>query len=291
MPATLDDIQRKYGGSVYPLYKDVMHEPYMENDGGTGYQGVVLYDDLSDKVQCADCEEWFGALCTHVVRVHGYKDAREYKEKQGLFPNTPLCVPRVSESFSNNAKHLENLSQLMKTRKSFTKGDQRAPRGAEHYTHRLMLKNRNGYCDAQIAGRLAVVRAMIGGGEITSGAVRTHDVRLYNILCNKYGTVKAACGALGLVESRKGTHFRTNDVDIVADLRRFVVGNKRIPRWQETGHSLEAIRKYLGSWARAKMMAGLDQLLEEVKGNEVGNIGDSGSHELSHVTVDICDTK
>ena len=41
MPVTLFDIQRKYGDSVYPLYKDEMHEPFMENEPSkTNMRGV-----------------------------------------------------------------------------------------------------------------------------------------------------------------------------------------------------------------------------------------------------------
>jgi hypothetical protein len=68
MPATLADIQAKYGDSVYPLYKDQMHEPYMETDTGRGYMGVVMYSELDDKVMCNECGKWFKKITPqHVI--------------------------------------------------------------------------------------------------------------------------------------------------------------------------------------------------------------------------------
>lgn len=104
MPATLNDIQRKYGESVYPLYKDQMHEPYMENDSGFGYQGVVMYDELEDKVQCSICGGWFKLIThTHLKR-HGLTSAREYKEIAGINKTTPVCGKGYSEFRSKNAQ-------------------------------------------------------------------------------------------------------------------------------------------------------------------------------------------
>ena len=68
MPAILEDIQEKYGEAVYPLYKDEAHEPYMENGKG-GYQGVVLYDKLEDKVRCEECGRWF-VFWRHMLKRH-----------------------------------------------------------------------------------------------------------------------------------------------------------------------------------------------------------------------------
>ena len=103
MPATLFDIQRKYGDSVYPLYKDEIHEPYMENDNGIGIKGGVLYNDLEDKIQCSECGEWFRFLGGHTPSAHKIT-AREYKDKYELPQNIPLCTPKISFQRSQEAE-------------------------------------------------------------------------------------------------------------------------------------------------------------------------------------------
>lgn len=260
MPATLADIQRKYGESVYPLYKDQMHEPYMENDNGIGYKGVVIYDELEDKVQCAECGEWFNELGKHVVSTHGFKDSKEYKQKQGMYLSTPLCSPSVSKKISDRTK---GFGGRIKGGHNTTKG----VKPTHHRTKSMMYKNKYGLCDAQVAARLAIVRDM-ANGELTSGNVRKYDQPLYKHILVKYGTVEAGCAALGIKPSGWNGRNEVGETLLIADLRKYVISQNRIPSSKDNGlpHSPTTYRKVFGSWRRAKMMAGLDQLLAEVKG-------------------------
>ena len=66
---------------VKPLQKSV--PPYMKaSHGGYGYQGVTLYDELLDRVQCHICGRWFKSIGIH-VSIHDMK-AWEYKKRFGL---------------------------------------------------------------------------------------------------------------------------------------------------------------------------------------------------------------
>ena len=101
MPATLFDIQKKYGNDVFPPYKGV--EPFMENKNGIGYQGVVLYNQIEDKVQCNECVKWFKSVGSHVFMKHGMT-SKQYKKKYGLLIKTAICSPTVSRKLSAAAK-------------------------------------------------------------------------------------------------------------------------------------------------------------------------------------------
>ena len=89
MPATLSDIQRKYGESIYPLYKDTIHEPYMESDTGNGYQGVVLYDEKEDKIISHLSGKPIEKINKSHLLKYGLNSLNEYRERFGLNKNVP----------------------------------------------------------------------------------------------------------------------------------------------------------------------------------------------------------
>lgn len=281
MPATLDDIQRKYGESVYPLYKDQMHEPYMESESGKGYAGVVLYDELEDKVQCAECGKWFKDLGAHLYRNQYKMTIKAYKRKHGIYGHVALCSKakskklskgqRVAWSNKSDEEKKKQLSYLAKGRIGH-KREQRIAFGSN------MQKNKYGFCDAQIASRLIIVREMTNKGslgEVTMRDIETHDLPLYKRLKRKYGGMKSAVKDLGL--NNKIRRKRYEDAEVIAYLRKWVVKHKRMPSSNDVSrkHPIDVGNGYnlgmgtiyarFGSWRRAKMMAGLDQLLAEVK--------------------------
>lgn len=267
MPATLADIQRKYGESVYPLYKDQMHEPYMENEDGVGYKGVVLYDGLEDKVQCGICGKWYDYLARHISSEHNIK-VRKYKDLQGLYQNTPLCSKKVSEqrrevARKNNtaAKVKYNIQKKLQT--GWKPGVANYVRGKQ----KDQFKNKVNLCDAQIVGRLIIVRDMtdkINLQDITNNDILKHDPKLHHVLRYRFSD--------SIEEASKHFDFkfigntRYEDSDLISVLRRYVVTNKKIPRAKDIKNpTFQPFIKVFGSWNRAKMMAGLDRLLEEVK--------------------------
>src|SRR3990167_6882230 len=173
MPATLAEIQTLYGDKVYPLYKDQSHEPYMEHPKSKrkdkpSYLGVVLVDELEDKIKCEECGKWFKNLTTHLQQrknhsKHGLTPV-EYREKYSLLPSIPLVSPGVSAKLSKSAiesnsgrvwrkgvKALEiwrenNLDRLKKNAAAMSS-----------YKSRYQHKNKKGLCEAQMAARYLVV--------------------------------------------------------------------------------------------------------------------------------------
>lgn len=137
-------------------------------------------------------------------------------------------------------------------------------------TSTQQAKNRYGLCEAQIAYRLQVVKELAGVDklkQIESVDIKKYDHKLWIWFIN-HGGIKKAMEKLG-VEYKKFTY---SNALLIAGLRKFAMENKRMPICsdlnQKSLNGLSGVHCYInhfGSWRRAKMMAGLDQLLEEVK--------------------------
>jgi len=325
MPTTLADIQKKYGDSVYPLYKEQMHEPYMENEPvnnnerkrvveakklfkkyktikkvsslihdtgnntkkliyadltkmpkrvSAGYGGVILYDEVNDKVQCSECGEWYGQLVRHIAGKHtGHNmTMTEYRNKHGLLKSASLT------SLSLSRQRSATMKERRKTMKYQSNGSQMnsltsdtRSKIVKNFTTKTQFKNKKGLCDAQMAARLMVVKEQSNDKKISSGNIHKYDIHLYDHLKHKYGTVGSACKALKIDVTGKGNHPKKyEDAKIIAQLRNWVIVNKKVPssgskNWPKDLPGDDIYYRYFGSWRRAKMMAGLDQLLEEVK--------------------------
>jgi len=261
MPATLADIQKKYGDSVYPLYKEQMHEPYMENDNG-GYEGVVLYDDNKDLVRCDECGVWKQDLNRHLT-IHKMT-VEDYKEKYELLRGTPLISKRLSEirreTALNNIKTGRVKSPTAEVQYKAALSPKRLGR-----TYRTQHKNKYALCEAQIEARLQVVLKQSGREELTSADVWKYDNKLRATLISRYGSLEEFCSQHKITKNQGYL-----DAEVIGMLRSWVLTNKKIPtqiviRKETTLPSIHTVVKHFGSWRRAKMMAGLDQLLEEVK--------------------------
>jgi len=275
MPATLADIQRKYGESVYPLYKDQINEPYMENDSGNGYKGVVLYDELEDKVQCAECGEWVKKITNRHLNMHEFESHKDYKDKYSLDYKTPLCCKSTSEKgriSALKASHTANWKKQAILNKKFLKtiaglgNKTKANRGTT-----IQESNKIGLCDAQIESRWRIVESQVGH-KPTGEDFLKYDSQLYYGIKKRYKSLGRASKIFGFKTNKVGEHYNNTwtDVSIIATLRAFVLENRHVPFSKEYVQvnfkpSFPTILKYFGSWRRAKMMAGLDQLLEELK--------------------------
>ena len=62
--------------------------PFMPSVSGVGFQGVVLFDSETNKVQCSICGEWFDFLGIH-VKTHKLT-VKQYKYQFGLNQETAL---------------------------------------------------------------------------------------------------------------------------------------------------------------------------------------------------------
>lgn len=259
MPATLADIQRKYGESVYPLYKEQMHEPYMENPNGIGVQGAVLYDEVEDKVQCSSCGKWFKWINQKHLSKCGFETIDEYKDTYGLNRNTPLCGKSYSELQSKkavnwNRSHRRNRREARRQAFLSLKVRTSKPNSS------VMVKNKFGLCDAQVAARLHIVREVCGR-EITTKDLNKYDPNLLHFLMRTCRNTKEVFKRYHVVGYGKFGN-KMSDTKLIAYLRDFAIKRRRMPTESDFEKYKGPILEFFGSWSRAKMMAGLDQLLK-----------------------------
>ena len=246
---------------IKPLYKAV--EPFMEVNRGYGYQGIILYDDVSGKLQCHVCGKWFTSVGQHSAQKHKMK-ADDYKMEFGLTLKTALC------SVENSARH--RILGLNSYKKNLTKIHRFKFKHRQH-GHRkqrqlgidsMKLKNIHGVCDAQIKARYDVVKSIVGRDPNESDYIK-HDKQLYYTgIIGKYGSLNNFRKSIN-AETRKATDYtRKEDIELVGELRRIAVEKKASPcitdiRWKkfQCRFSHNTFLRHFGSWSNALTMAGL----------------------------------
>lgn len=164
-------------------------EPFMKFDDGFGYQGVLLFDGASDKVQCHFCGNWFEYLGNHLAKEHNMT-AREYKELAGLNQTTAL----IGEKF--RAKLIESGTE--KRMKNLKKGGKMKEETKEKIRQSLKnltmeKKNLRGTCPEQLIERLIKCYKEKGGVYLSS-----KEITFYPTLIRTYGTYKNACEIAGI---------------------------------------------------------------------------------------------
>jgi len=76
------------------------------------------------RVQCLDCGKWYVQLCTHVIQVHGYESAREYKEHHDLETSKGVVPKWYTEEKGETAIENGTYKNLEKgAHRRFKKGD------------------------------------------------------------------------------------------------------------------------------------------------------------------------
>lgn len=268
MPATLADTQAQEETDIEFMYKG--EPPYMEEDNGIGYKGTVLVKKSTGELQCGECGKWFIALGVH-LRSHKIT-AREYKTKHGLYQKDGLVSREVSRIMSETG--MENHK---KNKISFKKGNKqgRKKTGAIHYGRTIQYKNERALCDKQIEGRLEVVMKMAGKtsfSQLETSDIRKFDRKLYQTVRNRDGGFERFVGIDIRAFSRE-----YDKESLIAKLRLFVLNNGFIPKVETAGRknklpSFGTYLKYFGSWERAKAIAGLHELLSDIKENKVVNM-------------------
>ena len=267
MPVTLIDIQKKYGVSVYPLYKDQIREPYMENDIGEGYKGIVLYDKNEDKVQCSECGNWFRKITAGHLKNHGFKTVNDYKDKYGILYKAALQgleISRIqSERASENKNFLSHMGQRNSEwlRKAQTVLRQRISSRKAH--RKAAYKNMKGLCDAQIKERLKVVASIVKR-DVRDNDLRRYDTQVGKALEYRFGNVNKGIKYYGYIPPSQKGEWRITDAQLIGELRLFVFNNNLVPSAKDLTkfglHDWKTYQKRFGSWRRAKMMAGTDQI-------------------------------
>lgn len=169
-------------------------EPFMKYEKGYGYQGVLLFDGGTDKVQCHLCGEWFEALPNHIIREHSMKSGK-YKEEVGLNKKTALIGEKLRAKLiaSGLNKRLQNLrNQKGVKRSEETKDKIRKSR----HENRREFQNQAGTCPEQLIDR------MIKSYQKLGYVVSEKNCNFKESLVKTYGSYRNACKVAGIPEPR-----------------------------------------------------------------------------------------
>lgn len=143
-------------------------EPFMKFEGGFGYQGVLLFDGESDKIQCHFCGNWFDSLGHHLQKEHNMY-ASEYKETVGLFKTTALINEKVREKLiASGQQRFKNL----KNRKGTTVSAEVKARISKTLKENVSNRERQntlGTCPAQLISKLQAEYQRLGYTPIKPG--------------------------------------------------------------------------------------------------------------------------
>lgn len=241
---------------IKTLYK--AQEPFMEVKHGHGYQGVLMYDDIEDKVQCHICGLWYVNVGSHTNQKHKVH-ADEYKMRYGLTLRTALC----SVGLSNRRREATNKAiengtirpDIASKKASFNNQKKRSYRQIGTQTNQYY--NKNGLCDLQIVTRYNVVKSIVGHEPFMSEIIQ-YDKKLYHSgIVPRYGNLENFKKNLMIVAVKLPPLNKIESTDLIASLRKFAHENKRTPRVTDFAPKHKPFYRAFGSWSNALRTAGI----------------------------------
>lgn len=209
-------------------------EPFMSFKPGFGYEGVLLFDGETDKVQCHFCGVWYGALGRHLAGEHNMT-AKQYKEKTGLNPGTALIGEKMRAKLiaSGLDKRLQNLRKWKGIKRpQYVKDKIRA----SLKENRREQQNLHGTCPEQLVERFIQQAKELGR------TPKSTEMSYYEAVVRTYGGMKRICELAGLPYTgdqattlKKGRDTRMGQAQekhkkFIFD---FVAQNKRLPTQRE----------------------------------------------------------
>lgn len=247
---------------IQPLYK--ANPPYIlvPGDEGVGYYGVLMYDRLTDKVQCHVCGMWLKALNTFHLREHGLS-IQEYRDRFGFIKSIPLCSKGTSQKHKEQIQNQPHIYQAL--RKAVPAALKKATEARQQPAYRAALskaftkasyKNQRSLCVEQLRHRLNVVAIQCRQQSPAYEEILRYDPPLIAILRRYYGSYLKGKEALGF--QRRFRDCRAKDDILIANLRKWVVDNGRLPPANRYPQYITCV-KHFGSWKQAKAIAGLRQ--------------------------------
>lgn len=198
---TIQDYEDAPSGYV-TLYN--YKEPLMKFSKGFGYQGVLLFEGKTDKIQCHFCGKWFHQLPRHLKYGHDMS-AAEYKNEVGLIQTSALISEKVREKMmaSGLNERLQNLRNQgrVKTRTLSKETREKIRQGLIRAGNTMEYKNIHGTCPEQLIDRLLTLYKQQG----KTPATRT--IPFYEALLKTFGTYKRACEVAGITFPDPSEHL------------------------------------------------------------------------------------
>lgn len=233
-------------------------EPYMDFEGGFGYQGTLLFDGETDKIQCHLCGNWFEHLVPHIAKEHNMR-ASQYKEIVGLNQTTALISEKVREKLIANG--LDKRLQNLRSRKGIKMSQETKDKIRETLRKNgREMQNIRGSCPAQIIERLVKKYNELGrtptGAEMGEG--------FYETTRKVYGSFKEACAVAGIEHRKPGINVsyvkkKYTEDELVKDMVKFYKNNGRMPVISDCKRGLlasdETYRRRFGKWKVAIELA------------------------------------
>lgn len=212
-------------------------EPLIPFEGGHGFEGALVYDATSEKIQCHFCGKWYETLGNHLAKEHNMT-AVEYKEKVGLNKNTALINEKYRASLiASGQERFKNLRPGQKKTQA-----EKNKISATLKQNRMELKNLHGTCPAQLIDRLVALYNKLK----RTPKIHT-EVGFKEALLKTYGSFENACRIAGIPYREPGTtvasqYMKANSREkTVAFVREFYDETQRLPKGTEIPKSVARI--------------------------------------------------
>lgn len=180
-------------------------EPFMDfhspiTADSFGYEGVLLFDGATDKVQCHFCGKWYESLGPHIGHEHNML-ASEYKNMVGLSQSTALIGEKFRQKLiANGQGRFKNLRPGKK------KSEEEKKRiGKTLSTPLRQYQNARGTCPLQLIDRLLARAKELGR---TPGR---KEINFEEALVKTYGSFNKACEFAGLKTRKPGQTIKNQE--------------------------------------------------------------------------------
>jgi hypothetical protein len=241
---------------IRPLYKS--HEPFQEVPEGTGFRGVLMYNETEDKIQCHTCGKWFHALGGH-LKSHK-TTADDHRMKYGLNFNIALCGTEVAamrrQLISRNfIEHKSSRPRPKKGKRVFQR---------QAGTKTVAQQNKFGLCELQMKTRYFVVKGIVGHSP-TQEEIRKFDSALYSAIERRHGNINTFREVIKEKTMTIADHHTMPDVRLIAALRKKAQILGRAPKIRDFLKATDEFPYYgtilnrFGGWVTALRIAGLGE--------------------------------
>lgn len=231
-------------------------EPMIPLENGFGYLGVVMYDEEEDKVQCAECGNFYKALRYTHLRKHDLTTS-EYKRKFKIAQRVALQGNSTTSKLREN--YLKNNPPAR--RKKLAKLAAKSPRqGHSKAEITMTYKNKKGECPLQLLARLRKIHKE--EGKITREIV---GQSLYDKVRRTFGTLSKAVELAGF---NKYSPSKYTKGMLVRMLQNFVLVHRREPMTSDCKKNRlpcsDTFYNHFGSFTKAKKGAGILDMLNDL---------------------------
>lgn len=198
-------------------------EPFMPFRQGYGYEGCLLFDGTTDKIQCHYCGEWFEQLQHHLHGEHNMSTS-EYKLAVGLSKTTALISEKFREKLisagQSRFKNLKNRKGLTPSKETREKIRQTLKDRRREY------QNIQGCCPLQLIDRLQKKSIELGR------CPTSKEITYEDTLAKVFGSFSEACKRAGLTPLKPGQTLTKSKYTLeylISLGRKFYQDNKRLP--------------------------------------------------------------